>query len=408
MSIIQVRAESVYDLKSVLCPLTDIITDTNLKFYAPEKSKPITNKKTESSSRYESKTSSITRSQSKHSTFDTDRAKNTSNSKNVQSKQDLKKQKARKQKEKRRQAVESESDTGFDTGADTESFIDSSSSESESDTESDPSVRNRKKTVNKIDCSKGRIVILDVDSTQTVMVYLTIYGSYFEEFYCRDAEKDVGIKLSCLSTVLKLASDDSSLTFTIPESEINFMHFVGTKRNREIKTELQLIEPRVGKYTIPNERLKYPTVYMSSKTFHKMCCEMKKIGEIIQIEYCHRTITFSCKNDLLKHSVKYGEDKEIMAVVNPLNETIMKKLDLGTVIKFSKSRHPEFSFCVGITLNPGVGTPVTFSYDMQEFGFIVFCLSSITEDGELPGTRDECFDSSGDEDLCDEEDVLPI
>src|SRR6185437_1972019 len=122
-------------------------------------------------------------------------------------------------------------------------------------------------------------------SSESVFVYVKLYGRQFTEFFCRDKLIHVGINLPNLMRALKSLDREDILVLFIDEEDDGFlgMQFIHEEKQRFIEIKLKLID-------IDEQRLRIGVEY--KKFFSMESTELSHIfrgmasmgGEIAEIK----------------------------------------------------------------------------------------------------------------------------
>ena len=119
-----------------------------------------------------------------------------------------------------------------------------------------------------------------MDSSHVALVSLTLGSMGFEE-YRADRAMTLGISVTNLAKVLKLASNDDKITLRA-EEEGSHLNITFENRRQEKRTEFQL-----NLITLDSEHLGIPEtqysseVTMNAQDFQKLCKELHQLSETV-------------------------------------------------------------------------------------------------------------------------------
>jgi proliferating cell nuclear antigen len=136
-----------------------------------------------------------------------------------------------------------------------------------------------------------------MDSSHVALVSLTLGSMGFEE-YRADRAMTLGISVTNLAKVLKLASNEDKITLRA-EEDASHLQIVFENRRQEKRTEFQL-----NLIKLDSEHLGIPEVTMNSQDFQKLCRELHQLSETVQIEASVTSIKFTVEGEVGNGSVQ--------------------------------------------------------------------------------------------------------
>ena len=170
----------------------------------------------------------------------------------------------------------------------------------------------------------------------------------FEE-YRADRAMTLGISVTNLAKVLKLASNDDKITLRAEEEGSHLM-ITFENRRQEKRTEFQL-----NLITLDSEHLGIPEtqysseVTMNAQDFQKLCKELHQLSETVQIEASIQSIKFNVEGEVGSGSVQImtsGEDaaraSAMQASQNKKEGSSFEKVNLSFALPehVQQSEHP--------------------------------------------------------------------
>lgn len=131
-----------------------------------------------------------------------------------------------------------------------------------------------------IDATPSGISLQAMDSSHVALVSLTLGAAGFES-YRADRAMTLGISVTNLAKVLKLASNEDKITLKA-EEEGSHLNILFENRRQEKRTEFQL-----NLITLDSEHLGIPETQYSSEVtmnamdFQKLCRELHQLSETV-------------------------------------------------------------------------------------------------------------------------------
>lgn len=224
--------------------------------------------------------------------------------------------KLKKDKKKKKKSKKDESD-------------ESDNSENESDNESDSNEKlkknaKQKKEVNNVDDedkskqpekkkNPGGIRIIALDSHKTLLIYVKLSSSEFNEFYVKTKSTySIGLDLIQLHKFMKTVDKESIMTMKIMKDDKQYIKF---ELENTIKQQLTCFDQKI--LDIDDDQTNLPTdtnfemsVAMDTSDFKKVCQEMSQFSEHVEITCTEKELTFRCKGDItdLVKTFKHSDD----------------------------------------------------------------------------------------------------
>ena len=153
-----------------------------------------------------------------------------------------------------------------------------------------------------LEANESGLFIQAMDPAHVSLVSLSLNEGGFKEYRC-DKAMSLGINLTDLSKVLKMASNDDKLTLKA-DSNTSYLTliFENLKSGKEFEIQLNLLSLESENLGVPDTE--YPTsITMSSNEFFKLCKEITQIAEVMNIEMS------DSKKVLFSYSGKSGKGK---------------------------------------------------------------------------------------------------
>lgn len=152
-----------------------------------------------------------------------------------------------------------------------------------------------KSTIHQQSCSGMKI--LSVDIANTILISLKINAIYFTKFECNIPQLTLGINLVSFCKILTNSiGKQDSLTFHVDNdnSDICNITVSNPTRGKELNFGLKLLELRKEIPVIPDQTFDV-LVTISAQEFRKLCREMNKITECVEIICYKNKIEFICQ-----------------------------------------------------------------------------------------------------------------
>ena len=149
-----------------------------------------------------------------------------------------------------------------------------------------------------IDATPSGISLQAMDSSHVAL------GSMGFEEYRADRAMTLGVSVTNLAKVLKLASNEDKITLRA-EEEGQHLHIVFENRRQEKRTEFQLNLIRLDSEHLGIPETQYSSeVTMNAQDFQKLCKELHQLSETVQIEASVTSIKFTVEGEVGNGSVQ--------------------------------------------------------------------------------------------------------
>ena len=197
-----------------------------------------------------------------------------------------------------------------------------------------------------------------MDSSNVSLCQLYLYKDGFQTFTV-DEERELGLSLKSLSTVLKCSQKDDILTISTSQDSIDFI-LKGSDKN--IKINMKLLDIDNEELEVPE--MEYKTEFtMSSREFYKLCSDLSSLGDTCTIK-TEESILFTVSGDIGNATINYIPN---IKRIYPMNLTFsMRYLQL-----FSKAYN--LSDTVTISMEPEA--PMKIEYNMGNIGILRYYLA---------------------------------
>jgi proliferating cell nuclear antigen len=217
--------------------------------------------------------------------------------------------------------------------------------------------------------------MIAMDNTRTVLTHMRLHANKFEQYeYNHTApELDVGLNTDHFHRIVKTATNDDTITFSVSKSESN--HLVITLENGEKKRRTRY---KLNLLDRDNNDIKMPDVEFSTRItmpsldFQKICRDMTLLSaKTVDIKNVGNTLTFSCKGPWASKTDTMGDSASEMSISRKETDEIVS----GT---FSLPHLVLFTKCSNLSNNLEVHMKndwfLMIRYVIANLGDIKFCL----------------------------------
>lgn len=243
---------------------------------------------------------------------------------------------------------------------------------------------------------KPELKILDMTETLCVTVNIKINDA---NFYCNQNQYTVGVDLKKLSDIFKAEENSDSLILYITNNEtqllkIETMSTLKKRTTSHILTTLDLQPKNINKEIIFKVHIS-----INTEDFHKICRDMKKVSDALEITCTNRTLTFTSKQNMTSisqvsymHTDDNTDGVKIRYLTNEnnivnKNMVIRNTYDLKHLILFSKCNN----FCpkLDMYLNDEI-FPLCLNYNIGDIGSFraLICPITNTQQSSLSDTNE--------------------
>lgn len=186
--------------------------------------------------------------------------------------------------------------------------------------------------------NKGGITIIKLTEDHNVYIKLRLYASHFDEFYCSQKTKEIGVDMSYFNNMLKFINDDMALVLYMTENNPGVL-FISTSDQGETskeQTDVQLTlielppqEPILDKVEFENK------ICIESSKFNNICKKLYTTANSITICSTRNKITFTGEGDPGSATISH-EDSRIKSGHSGYDKIISGKYDIKNLLGFSK------------------------------------------------------------------------
>lgn len=226
--------------------------------------------------------------------------------------------------------------------------------------------------------SSEAISMQAMDASHVALVVLVLRASEFEEYRC-DRPQTLGVSISNLAKLLKIAGNDDSIILRADDLA-NVLTLVFSGKNNEKMCEFNL-----NLITLDSEHLGIPDqdyaaeVKMSSSEFARICRELTQVTDTLNLSVDKEKVKFAVSGDIgagsiTMHSNISDRAEELLSL--SVGENVSMSFALRYLNLFNKAS--ALSDEVQLSLYPEVPIVVKFSFSLGELKF--FLAPKISDD----------------------------
>lgn len=227
------------------------------------------------------------------------------------------------------------------------------------------------------------IKIYSVAKTKSAIINISINRNIFDEFYCNQEKRIVGIHLEKFFTQIKGLNDNEKLTMYILESNRNTLNVKMGSTGKLTLVNITLMDIETTDDTLSKiDSLEFTAkIKIKTDDFHSTCRDMCNISQTMTIECTDKEVKFCSKKksdikrkttfDKHNNSLSIELDENSVQTDQPfiVSETFSLKL-LSTFQKCS-------SLCNDVYICMRHDYPVLIMYDIENFGSIKLIVSQM-------------------------------
>ena len=217
-----------------------------------------------------------------------------------------------------------------------------------------------------------------MDSSHVALVSLTLGQNGFEH-YRADRAMTLGVSITNLAKVLKLAGNDDKIILRADE-EASSLQIIFENRRQEKKTEFSL-----NLITLDSEHLGIPeTTYtseisMNSFDFTKLCRELHQLSETVTIEASLQYVKFSIDGEVGSGTIEIQTNDNAAAK----SEGKFDKVSLSFALRYLNMFNKASTLCNYVKLMLAAETPLVVEYEIESLGTLKYYLApKINEDAQ--------------------------
>jgi proliferating cell nuclear antigen len=215
-----------------------------------------------------------------------------------------------------------------------------------------------------------------MDSSHVALVSLILRSSEFAEYRC-DRPQTIGVSVSSLAKILKLAGNDDSVSLKAEDEASVLTLIFEASQSRMSEFSLNLIVIDSEHLGVPNQE--YPVeVEFSSAEFARICRELLTITDTLEISVSKDSINFSVNGDIGTGSVILRHNDSPRAEERTVIRAV-ESFKVGYALRYMNlfSRGSALTDTVKFQMQPDCPIVVTFEFEVGELSY--FLAPKITE-----------------------------
>ena len=215
-----------------------------------------------------------------------------------------------------------------------------------------------------------------MDSSHVALVSLTLGVNGFES-YRADRAMTLGISITNLAKVLKLASNDDKVILQADE-DASSLKIIFENKRQEKKTEFSL-----NLITLDSEHLGIPEtqytseITMNSFDFSKLCRELHALSETVTIDASLESVTFSIDGEVGSGNIVINTGGK-----GNKEEKAFERVCLSFALRYLNMFNKASTLCNYVKLMLASDTPLVVEYEIEKLGHLKYYLApKINEEG---------------------------
>lgn len=245
----------------------------------------------------------------------------------------------------------------------------------------------------------GGIRIVALDPHRTLLIYVKLSSSEFDEFYVKTKTTcSIGLDLLQLHKFMKTVDKESIMTMKIMKEDKQYIKFEleNTVRNQLTQFHQKILDIDDDQTKLPTDTNFEMSVAMDTSDFRKICQEMSQFSEYVEITCTAKEITFRCKGDITDFvkTFKHSDDGSLRIMC--MNRENKKGLMMVQAI-YNLKHLVTFGKCVNLCTEMQLflknDYPLFINYPIGKLGKMLVGLSPVDE---KTIKRDADYDDSND------------
>lgn len=228
--------------------------------------------------------------------------------------------------------------------------------------------------------NKDGITVVDIDSTQTVLLKLHLMKEKFEVFtFVEDIE--IGIEMITFYKLLKSTGNNDSLTLSMDDSNRSLLNIRIDNGKKGSKSVSQMKLSDLDNHQYDLDSIKFPTIItLPSQDFQQICRDMSSYSNKMVITKVENELQFSCSSDNINKQITYPigsdenneDDNKGLIIKNDNSEEIIQGVFLlEHLLSFTKCTN----LCNYVELRLKNDFPLVIKYSVADLGDIKLWLA---------------------------------
>lgn len=228
-----------------------------------------------------------------------------------------------------------------------------SDSNSESESDSETTVKETKKSDNKIQKAnnekKGGIKIVEINDFESIVIILKLDAINFFKFDCKKPTYSIGLDPSIMFNILKNIEKDDQMTVFVNDANKQYLNIELQNGKKKCKSSydfklMDLDERKISPIPPEFDIL----IEMKTVDFHNVCKELSTFSQFMIVECTDKKIEFKCKGNICNTKKEFehdpdGDEGTVNIKLNPnrkKNEPIIIReiYDLNDICMFQKCK----------------------------------------------------------------------
>jgi len=223
--------------------------------------------------------------------------------------------------------------------------------------------------------------IMTVDGSHVALVHLRLDAKNFEEYVCT-SPMHVGVNMLNLYKLLKVASNNDTISFSIADSDASELAIKIENNERRSHTEfkLKLLDVDIEELNMPD--IEFDSIItLPSAYFQRLCKDMNNISELMTIRSRQTELVLSCAGDFASQETSI-KDSAVEGGSGPSFQAKSAEMVEGTyMLKYLILFNKASSLSNTMEIYMRKDYPLIMKYQVANLGELRFCLASKIEDG---------------------------
>jgi proliferating cell nuclear antigen len=226
-----------------------------------------------------------------------------------------------------------------------------------------------------ISFDKDGMKIMTIDGSHVVLVHLRLDAQNFEVYEC-ETPMNVGVNMSNLHKLLKVAGNQDTIVMSISESDASDMSIRLENADKKTTTTFRLKLMDVDAETLSMPPIEFDSIItLPSVYFQRMCKDMSNISDVVTIRSTRDSLVVSCKGDFASQETVIKDstaaDGSAIDVQSHTDETVEGTYMLKYMNLFNKASNLSNT----LEMFMRKSYPLIMKYNVANLGELRFCLA---------------------------------
>lgn len=239
--------------------------------------------------------------------------------------------------------------------------------------------------------------IATANPTRSIFTKVRLDAKEFQPYICKCERFELGVSLENLYELLKSVDKDDTMALYVEENDKQSLIIEIENDDKKSKTfnKLKLLD--LNQQSKKTSKIEFDIkITMPSSEFHKLCRDMGRIADYIEVKCTNKNIIFTCISEWAERSIIYKSEEGGLNISNENQKThniVQGVYELKNIVLFTKCAN----LCNDISIFMKNDFPLTIIYTIATLGTITIAISPVKEEN----IRNITYNYSDEEDVID-------